>query len=366
MFDLSRHPSVVDFITNVSPRVAHNRNNLVREFRETDADALLFLDDDMMIKPAALDKLIERFDVKERPVVGGLCFGLDSGLIFTTLHKVSPVTGKYVRVGAFPRDGLLEVDGTGGACLLVARHVFDKVAEGRDGYPWFAEEVIDGLEIGEDIVFCRRVKDAGFPIFIATGAHIVHIKDHVAVGVEQYVDQVDKRKYVFTGVGDGLYYFANMMQHLNLTTGFESVFVKGVVEPRWGAYRGDASRFAVPFLEHFKGEVFHVIAHPLSSIPGLVADGISPDIKAAAVHWANINKEVERWATARIPVEVADYMSFNKIGWEVGTPRQPSRIRKALDAIPPPVLAPAISWNDIPTAQRKWVQEMSRRYGYAD
>lgn len=376
LFDLSRHPNVTDFVTNVSPRVAHNRNNVVRAFLKTDADALLFLDDDMQMKAPALNKLIETFDVNERPVVGGLCFGWDSGLIFTTLHMVSPETGNYVRVGGFPQDDVMEVDATGGACLLIARHVLEKVGEGRDGYPWFAEEVINGTETGEDIVFCRRVKEAGFPIHIATGARIVHIKGHIAIGAEQYVDQVNKRKYIFTGVGIGLEYVSTVMQHMNLVTGFESVFngAEGTEDtlsvrtggPLWGAWRGDASRHAVPYLEHFKGEIFHVVAHPLVSVPWLVDEGICADYNEAAEHWVRVNGEVERWATARIPLEVMNDVSFNSICWEIGTPRAASRIEGALDRVPVPVLPRRVRWEDLAPGPRALAVAVARRYGYDD
>ena len=363
LFASAYHPMVVDFMTNVGSRIAHNRNNIVRAFLRTDADALLFVDDDMLWKNRAIDKMIEHFDPKKRPVIGGLCFGLDSGLIFTTLHREDPNDeGRYIRLGGFPQDDILEVDATGGAFILVARHILEELEPLRPGYQWFAEEVVNKHECGEDIIFCRRVKELGYPIHIATGARITHIKDHVGVGAEHYVHQINKSKYVFTGAGDGLYYLAGLMQAMNLPTGYESVFTPELAGPaKWGAWRGDASRYAVSHLKNFKGDVFHVVAHPLDSISAMMADGV--DVMAAASHWIEQNLAIEPYAHYQIPVEGITADTLNMIGWELGTPRSRARLDGALERIPRPTYERTVTWKDLGDYELA-AKGIAKRYGY--
>lgn len=387
---------VVDFITNQSPRVAHNRNNLVRAFLESDADALLFIDDDMSWKTEALDKLVEHFDPKKRPVVGGLAFGYDNGTIFTTLHRSTGQPGRYVRLAAFPQDGLIEVDATGGACLLVARHVFERVAEGRSGYPWFQDEMLGDKETGEDIVFCSRVREAGFPIYVATGVNFAHIKGPLGITLNTYADHINRDKFLFTGTGRcGTNYMASVMSAMNIPTGHEAVFnPKNVLNDPipWGAWRGDSSWLAAPYLKDFKGMVFHLVRHPLDVVSSLCAGqwfrhpgdygelafrarSLEPvysdyPMEQAARFVVEWNGMIEPWAHYRIPIEAVDQSTLNMVTHAVRTPRSLSRIDSALERIPRdankfPVPYRRLSYSDC----GEWggaLKDLANRYGYRE
>ena len=68
-----------------------------------------------------------------------------------------------------PQDGkLFEVEAAGTAGMMVKRHVFEEI-----GSPWFRNW--DDITINEDMVFCRRVKEAGFKIMVDPNLQISHI-----------------------------------------------------------------------------------------------------------------------------------------------------------------------------------------------
>ena len=68
-----------------------------------------------------------------------------------------------------PTDGeLFEVEAAGTAGMLVKRHVFEAI-----GSPWFRNW--DDITINEDFVFCRRLREAGFKIWVDPTLAISHI-----------------------------------------------------------------------------------------------------------------------------------------------------------------------------------------------
>ena len=390
LFALGDHPDIYGFITSISARVANNRNILVRTFLASDADAILFIDDDMSFRREAVDKMIEHFDPVTAAVIGGLCFGLDDGQIFTTMmYETEP--GKYVRRGGWKPDSLIEVDATGGAALLIGRNPLQTIRIGSEGSEWFAEEVIDGHETGEDVVFCRRAKEAGYRIQVATGALFDHIKGGVSIGVEQYVRQVQKDKFVFVGTGRcGTGYMATLMQTLGIPCGHEAVF-KPVGDPVWGPWRGDSSWLAAPHLSSFKGTVFHVVRHPLDVVSSIAvrhwfqesnpyglyscaALGMEPDwsdpVTMAAEFTFRWNEMIEPYAEWRIPIETLDRDTVNMVCREIGVRRTGERIDRALSLVPTDTNSNArpydrLGWADLGVWEKP-LREQAARYGYTE
>jgi hypothetical protein len=58
---------------------------------------------------------------------------------------------------------LVEVDATGCGCLMFDMEVFKNIP-----YPWFKfyKDADTGSDVGEDIGFCRELKNAGYKIFV--------------------------------------------------------------------------------------------------------------------------------------------------------------------------------------------------------
>lgn len=62
-----------------------------------------------------------------------------------------------------PRPALLPVDVVGAGCLLVAREVLEQCSD------WSMEDC------GEDLAWCQRVRELGFPIYVDPGVIVAHV-----------------------------------------------------------------------------------------------------------------------------------------------------------------------------------------------
>lgn len=187
------------------------RNKLVKQFMGFAAEWLLMVDSDMEFPPTALDQLIDKADPVERPIVGGLCFGLEAdGTHSPTLFDVfkgadgDPEVGRYRE---WPIDSLMKVAGTGTAFLLIHRTVFERfdALELEPGmtaftktFPYFQETEYFGKPIGEDLTFCFRAGFLDIPVYVDTSLHIGHVKSRV-LNFASYVAQYAKAEGVPNG-----------------------------------------------------------------------------------------------------------------------------------------------------------------------
>lgn len=195
-YDAALHRRIVDGGGRLSFRAGHNlsgpRNMVVEKFLEYgQADWLWMVDSDMTFAPDTVERLLEYADPEQAPIVGGLCFGFDeNGDIQPTLYGLSgdeddPRNLQVVRYHEWEPDSMYQVAATGAACLLVHKSVFERMRDiqrpdgGRgfnDAFPWFQETSHGGRPVSEDITFCWRAIQAGFPIYVNTSVHLGHIK----------------------------------------------------------------------------------------------------------------------------------------------------------------------------------------------
>jgi hypothetical protein len=165
------------------PRIARARCDVVKAFLEqTDAEWLNWFDTDMVPTPTYLDELLEVADPVERPIVGALCFAGGRTKIVPTIYTIHhDDDGKLhsETILSYPADTLIEVGGTGSACVLIHRSVFEKVLammEPGHPLPWYQDVIVDGKDWGEDLVFCLRARAAGARVWIHTGVKVGHRK----------------------------------------------------------------------------------------------------------------------------------------------------------------------------------------------
>jgi hypothetical protein len=132
-----------------------NREKLVKEAREWKATHLMFLDDDMTFDPRVLAILLGR----RQPVVG--C---------NYPRRGWPITFTAVKLGGngfiiTDKDatGLEPAEYIGFGVSLIEMQVFEKVPQ-----PWFLPEYVPHLDAytTEDNPFCRKVREAGFPVYV--------------------------------------------------------------------------------------------------------------------------------------------------------------------------------------------------------
>jgi hypothetical protein len=184
---------------STGPRIAEARNQIVDHFALLfpESEWLLMLDSDMQFSPDILEQLLANADPEEAPIVGGLCFAGGRRnepypTVYRQVVKNEGADNQYVtidRVYDYPRNAMLRVGATGGACLLMHRKALARMeaafgtnAEGvAQPYPWFAEGVVgpDGEPWGEDILFCLRANTLGIPVWVHTGVKLGHVKTHV-------------------------------------------------------------------------------------------------------------------------------------------------------------------------------------------
>lgn len=124
---------------------------------------LLFIDDDMQFPPDALERLLAH----DKPIVGGLCHARRPPWNPMLAKRAGPLYGfEYDH----PSTGLVEVDATGAAFLLVKREVFETM---------FASWWKPRGTLTEDFSFCVGAKEAGYSIFVDVGLDIGHVAEVV-------------------------------------------------------------------------------------------------------------------------------------------------------------------------------------------
>ena len=171
--------------------IVDGRNEVVRHFLDrTKSSWLLFIDDDMGFAPDALERLLRSADRKDRPVMGGLCFGMrretpdpenhaERFRYFPTLYAWREFHDRvgFEVMADYPRDKVVPVSATGAAFVLIHRSVLEKIRE-RDGDNWFSQVThpIGPTTFSEDMSFCVRVAACDFPLHVDTSVKICHDK----------------------------------------------------------------------------------------------------------------------------------------------------------------------------------------------
>ncbi|MEV7804995.1 hypothetical protein AB0O28_18800 [Microbispora sp. NPDC088329] len=170
--------------------IVEARNTATARFLEGDAEWLWWLDTDMGFAEDTLDRLIAAADPAERPIVGALCFAQqeyapDGMGGYRTRPR--PTLYRWAEVGDgrqgftawldYPRDELVEVAATGSACLVIHRSVFVAVGE-RYGPTWYSRMAnpTTGQLLSEDLSFCARAVQCGYPVYVDTRVKTSHLK----------------------------------------------------------------------------------------------------------------------------------------------------------------------------------------------
>jgi hypothetical protein len=184
--------------------VAAGRNEIAREFLDsTDGEWLWFIDTDMGFAPDTVDRLVASADRKERPILGGLCFAMKRqarGDFYAERFRMAPTVYEYLQladeVGFRPipdykRDTVVQVAGTGAACLLLHRSALDTMRSAA-GMTWF-DPIIHptggkGLprQFSEDLSFCVRAAAVDLPVHVDTSIKTTHEKGGLFLDEEMF------------------------------------------------------------------------------------------------------------------------------------------------------------------------------------
>lgn len=174
---IKEQPFVTDeFDDNKYKRIAEAREELVQDAIDSNADYVLFLDDDTVFPINAIESMFD-YDLD---FVSALNFAKKPPFmptIFTSNfnRKENTINQRYKHILDYP-EALIEVEGVGLFCALIKVDAIKKIRK-----PYFASPELDlASNIGEDISFCRRFWEAGLKIYVDTTLKCGHIyKDKI-------------------------------------------------------------------------------------------------------------------------------------------------------------------------------------------
>lgn len=166
------------------------RNRAIKTFlSEGRAEWLFWIDTDMGFAPDTVDRLMEVADPVERPIVGGLCFSqreTHADGMGGWRAQATPTIYDWVQAGDqqgfavhwdYERDTVQLCAGTGSACILIHRSVFERIAA-KFGPAWYNR--VPNASIGEitseDLSFCMHAGAVGIPVHVHTGVKTNHQK----------------------------------------------------------------------------------------------------------------------------------------------------------------------------------------------
>jgi hypothetical protein len=168
-----------------SANVSQSRNSLTEQFLEhNQSEWLLWIDADMGWDHDAIPRLLASADPVKAPIVGALCFGARHGELFPTIYQMAQTEHgdlTTMRPHDYPPDAMVGCAATGAAFLLIHRSVLVAMRDRKfsAAFPWFQETELAGKPAGEDLTFCLRAGQCGFPVYVNTGVRISHHKSHL-------------------------------------------------------------------------------------------------------------------------------------------------------------------------------------------
>lgn len=142
------------------------RNDLVRQALECKCTHLLMMDSDQVYPSDTITKLLTHdLDVvsakvhRRYPPFDGL------------LYRGTIGEYEFVPDEEIVNNKLIEIDATGCGCIMYKTEVFKNIPE-----PWFEfSKNQHGKDVGEDIGFCHKLREAGYKIFTDTTIDISHL-----------------------------------------------------------------------------------------------------------------------------------------------------------------------------------------------
>ena len=146
-------------------------------------DWLLWVDSDIVLTADVMKKLWATADKHHRPVVSGVYFisKENEGSLMkpypVLFNDVSEFEIQYVH--PLPNNEVIQCDSAGFGLVLMHRSIVPAMRSAHPGQSMFTETAASAKDdqfIGEDIVFFRKMKQAGVPLHAHTGALVKHMK----------------------------------------------------------------------------------------------------------------------------------------------------------------------------------------------
>lgn len=226
--------------------VDQQRNKAVREFLQTDADWLLFIDTDQRFRFNLVDLMVESADPVERPILSALVMAVRAG------KPISPAAVALrapenpddppmpITYHTIPAEKHWRVGMPGTGCVLIHRSVLEAVGEqwSTSPWPWFQyapwiRTDADGNKVpdilGEDYTFFLRAASLGFPSFVDTTIEAGHIKRHTITSRDFWPavppDTIEPKTFAVVPVKNQLKMTKKLLRELRDQGGYHELWV---------------------------------------------------------------------------------------------------------------------------------------------
>ncbi len=163
-----KHPGGTRIDWGLSTYVPKARNTLVKRALDDGSDWLLFLDDDHVFAPDLLLNLLAH----DKPVVSAL-YVLRGGSHEPVALQKTENAYEPIDLTQLPGEGLLKVDAVGCGGLLVRSEVFRAISDEPDWFSYGHDQ--HGWTASEDVIFCEKVANAGYDIFVDLASPMGHM-----------------------------------------------------------------------------------------------------------------------------------------------------------------------------------------------
>lgn len=157
------------------------RNQLTKWFLDkTNAEYLLFIDSDIEYTKDDVYKLVDQCSYSKPVVTGCYPIAADEGHVVCVYslvqikNEISMAPWKHLPP-KLPQQTTLSADGCGAGFLLIHRSLLVQMQR-LYGPVWFDLFNIGKVPFGEDLSFCYRVRQMGFPIHVHPDVRVGHLK----------------------------------------------------------------------------------------------------------------------------------------------------------------------------------------------
>lgn len=151
----------------------HARNFLMKIFLESDFDTIIYIDADMLWSPEQLGKIL----LSKEPVVSAVA---------RLKHENAPFNFRELEGEKVDKNGLLAVESIGCAFMKIEREVLDTMqtstytVHDSEYRNFFHYDITNENDfVGEDIVFSRKIRAAGYSIIADLQTIVGHIGSKV-------------------------------------------------------------------------------------------------------------------------------------------------------------------------------------------
>jgi hypothetical protein len=166
------------YLREHGPYLDDGRNYVVEKFMDDDCDVLLFVDSDIEFTPEQVMSLVA-YQTDQPGVYGGWYANPADSEIRPVIYDWKDK--RFVQWSMEQTDACCEnlrvVGALGCGFLSIHRDVLDAMAAAYAApQPWFAELVVEGVHLGEDLTFALRAAQVGYPSQVLLDTRVNHYK----------------------------------------------------------------------------------------------------------------------------------------------------------------------------------------------